>query len=351
MGRNAELPAEMARFRVSAQHWPDDTGCGVLHIDMDAFFAAVELRTRPELAAQPVIVAGSGPRSVVLSANYPARRFGVRSAIPVAVARRLCPQAVFLPPTRGLYSEVSRGVFEIFREFTPLVEPMSLDEAFLDVSGSLRRLSSTPARLGAQIRARVFATHGITCSVGAAPVKFVAKLASGMAKPDGMVVGPEAQLLDFLHPLPVGSLWGVGARTAEQLHRRGLGTVGDIARASVATLRRATGVATGDHLFALANGIDTRAVVAESAERSIGAEHTFDTDLHDRGAIAHLLDILFRYNPSRRRGQGGKRPRTTRDLPSSTNRGNPCALCHESTGRQLGGRPSWRGGPHDSAAS
>ena len=293
MGRNTGLPPRLARFRVDevrpAESWPDDTGCGFLHVDMDAFFAAVELRTRPELVHRPVVVAGAGPRSVVLSANYLAREFGVRSAMPVGAARRLCPQAVYLPPTRGLYSEVSRGVMGLFRELTPLVEPLSLDEAFLDVSGALRRLGTTPARLGARIRERVVAEYGIACSVGVAPVKFVAKLASGMAKPDGMVVVPAAELLEYLHQLPVSALWGVGKRTEEQLLRLGLDTIADVARTPLPKLRRSLGSALGDHLHALANGRDHRGVITDAPDKSISAEHTFDTDQLDRVMLEREL--------------------------------------------------------------
>ncbi|NIJ12806.1 DNA polymerase-4 [Saccharomonospora amisosensis] len=292
MGRNAALPDGFQRFRVEGRNVPDDTGCGMLHVDMDAFFAAVELRTRPELADRPVIVAGTGPRSVVLSANYPARRYGVRSAMPVGAARRLCPQAVHLPPTRGAYAEVSRGVLAIFRELTPLVEPLSLDEAFLEVSGALRRLRTTPAALGAHIRERVAAEHGITCSVGVAGVKFVAKLASGMAKPDGMVVVPVARTLEFLHPLPVSALWGVGAKTEQNLRRHGLDTIADIAATPLERLRRMLGVATGEHLHALAHGRDQRPVVAQAEEKSIGAEHTFAADQHDRAVLVRRLLLL-----------------------------------------------------------
>ncbi|PRX51128.1 DNA polymerase-4 [Prauserella shujinwangii] len=293
MGRNTGLPAEFARFRVTPDtdpaDRPDDTGCGLLHVDMDAFFAAVELRTRPELADRPVVVAGSGPRSVVLSANYPARRYGVRSAMPVGAARKLCPHAVYLPPTRGLYSEVSRGVLALFRELTPLVEPLSLDEAFLDVSGALRRLGSTPAEIGESLRRAVAAEHGITCSVGVAGVKFVAKLASGMAKPDGMVVVPVDRTLEFLHPLPVSALWGVGQKTAEHLRQLGLDTIADVARAPLDRLRRSLGTALGEHLHALAHGRDDRAVVPEAEEKSIGAERTFDVDHHDRRVLEREL--------------------------------------------------------------
>lgn len=293
MGRNTGLPERLRRYRITADtdpsRWPDDTGCGVLHIDMDAFFAAVELRTRPELADRPVVVAGDGPRSVVLSANYPAREFGVRSAMPVAAARRLCPHAVWLPPTRGAYSEVSRAVMALFREITPLVEPLSVDEAFLNVGGALRRLDSTPARIGAELRARVAAEHGITCSVGIAPVKFVAKLASGMAKPDAMVVVPQTDVLSFLHPLPASALWGVGEKTGAALARAGLHTIADVAAAPLARLKRTVGAAVGEHLHALANGRDERAVVVGTPDKSIGAEHTFDVDQTDVELLSREL--------------------------------------------------------------
>lgn len=289
MGRQAGLPAGHERFRVSAHHAPDDTGCGLLHVDMDAFFAAVELRTRPELADKPVIVAGAGPRSVVTSANYPAREFGVRAAMPTAVARRLCPRAVFIAPSHGLYGEVSRGVMAIFRELTPLVEPLSLDEAFLDVSGALRRLRATPAELAERIRRRVRDEHGITCSVGVAGVKFVAKLASGMAKPDGVIVVPVARTLEFLHPLPIAALWGVGKRTEESLRGLGLSTVAQIAATPPQRLRRAVGAAAAEHLHALANGRDERGVVVGAPDKSIGAERTFDTDQRDRAVLEREL--------------------------------------------------------------
>jgi DNA polymerase-4 len=287
---------------------PDDTGCRFLHVDMDAFYASVELRTRPELADKPVVVAGGGPRSVVAAANYPARKFGVRSAMPLGAAKRLCPQLVCLPPTPGIYSEVSRGVMAIFRELTPLVEPLSLDEAFLDVQGSLRRLNTTPARIGVAIRRRVAAELGLNCSVGAAEVKFVAKLASGMAKPDGMVVVPAGETGAFLDPLPVSALWGVGKRTEEHLRQLGLDTVADVARAPLPRLRRALGTAVGEQLHALANGRDPRAVVTDSPDKSIGAEVTFDVDQHDRGVLGlELLRLSERVAGSlRRKGVRGR---------------------------------------------
>ncbi|MBX6358127.1 MAG: DNA polymerase IV, partial [Micromonosporaceae bacterium] len=194
----------------------DDTGCRVLHVDMDAFFASVEIRRRPELAGRPVVVGGTGPRGVVSSASYEARKFGVRSAMPTARARALCPHAVYLPPDFTAYSAASAAVMRIFSEVTPLVEPLSLDEAFLDVGGATRLLGR-PAAIAAAIRARVATELGLTCSVGVAPTKFVAKLGSARAKPDGIVVVPAARVLQFLHPLPVEALWGVGERAAQVL--------------------------------------------------------------------------------------------------------------------------------------
>lgn len=286
MGRhNAELPAEFARFRVGPAtprcSWPDDTGCGLLHADMDAFFAAVELLEHPELSRDPVIVAGSSSRAVVLSANYPARRYGVHSAMPVGAARKLCPQAVFLPPNKDGYRDVSHAVMARFRNVTPLVEPLSLDEAFLDVTGALRRLGSSPADVGGQLRSEIAAAHGVTCSVGVAPVKFVAKLASGMAKPDGMMVVPAAELLSFLHPLPVSTLSGVGGRTTEHCTRIGLETIGDVARTPLSRLRRTLGAAVGERLHALAHGYDDSEVVADRPDKSLGAEHTFEVDEYE----------------------------------------------------------------------
>ena len=267
---------------------PDDTGCHILHVDMDAFYASVEIRDRPELAGQPVIVGSPSGRSVVLSASYEARKFGVRSAMPATRARRLCPQAVFIPPRRSVYSEVSKQVMAVFRSVTPLVEPLALDEAFLDVAGAQRRLGA-PAWIGAAIRRQVEAEQGVTCSVGVAPSKFVAKIASARCKPDGMLIVPQDGVLDFLHPLPVSALWGVGERTGETLARLGLGTVGDIAHAPLATLQHNLGGAVGSHLSALAWGRDHRAVTPHTPDRSIGAEETFSTDVSDPDVIRREL--------------------------------------------------------------
>ena len=266
----------------------DDTGCTVLHVDMDAFYASVELRSRPELVGTPVIVGGLGSRSVVLSATYEARAFGVHSAMPMMRARRLCPQATVISPSHGIYDEASRGVMEVFRSITPLVEPLSLDEAFLDVAGAQRRLGS-PRQIGELIRARVEDEQGITCSVGVAPTKFVAKLASARAKPDGLIVVPRDEVIAFLHPLPVGVLWGVGDKTEEALTRLGLRTIGDIAHTPVATLQRALGPAAGAHLSALSWGRDERNVVAHEPDKSIGAEETFSRDVDDPAVVRREL--------------------------------------------------------------
>jgi DNA polymerase IV len=280
----------------------DDEGCRILHVDMDAFYASVELRDQPGLRGKPVVVGGLGARGVVLSATYEARAFGVRSAMPVSRARRLCPQAVFIPPRHGLYSEVSREVMAIFRAVTPAVEPLSLDEAFLDVSGAKRRLGS-PASIAQLIRRQVREQQSITCSVGVASVKFVAKIASARCKPDGLLVVPANGLLDFLHPLPVSALWGVGDRAEEVLARLGLRTVGDIAHVPAATLRREFGVA-GEHLHALAWGRDERPVLPRREEKSVGAEETFPVDVDDPDVIRRELLRLSGRTAAALRGAG-----------------------------------------------
>jgi DNA polymerase-4 len=266
----------------------DDTGCTVLHVDMDAFFASVELIDRPDLHGQPVIVGGGGSRGVVLSATYEARRYGVHSAMPMSQARRLCPAGVVLEPHHERYTEVSCGVMEVFRSITPLVEPLSLDEAFLDVSGAVRRLGA-PTRIAQLIRDRVADEQLITCSVGVAASKFVAKLASGRAKPDGLLLVPADQTVPFLHRLPVGALWGVGERTEEALTRLGLRTVADLAHTPLGTLRRALGDAAGTRLHELSWGHDPRTVVAESVEKSLGAEETFARDVDDPEVVLREL--------------------------------------------------------------
>jgi DNA polymerase-4 len=280
----------------------DDTDCPILHVDMDAFYASVELIDRPELRGTPVIV-GGGSRGVVLSATYEARRYGVHSAMPMTRARRLCPHGTVVSPSPDRYSAVSAGVMEIFRSITPLVEPLSLDEAFLDVSGAVRRLGS-PAQIGALIRDRVADEQRITCSVGVASTKFVAKLASTRAKPDGLLVVPAAGVVAFLHPLPVGALWGVGEKTEKELVRLGLHTVGDIANTPRATLVRALGQAAGTHLHALAWGRDERTVVPHEPDKSIGAEETFARDVDDPAVVRRELLRLSERTAARMRTAG-----------------------------------------------
>jgi DNA polymerase IV len=277
-------------------------GCTVLHVDMDAFFASVEVRRRPELAGTPVIVGGIGNRGVVTSATYEARRYGVHSAMPTSRALRLCPTATVLPGDLALYAEVSRSVMALFRSITPLVEPLSMDEAFLDVSGAGRRLGDA-AEIGEYIRARVFDEQGITCSVGVAGTKFVAKLASTRAKPDGLLVVRPPEVMDFLHPLPVGALWGVGPKTEEILLRLGLRTVGDLAHVPAKTLQRALGSA-GAHLHELSWGRDPRRVVPNEPEKSAGHEETFSTDIDDPAVIHRELLLLSERTAGRLRSSG-----------------------------------------------
>lgn len=300
MGRSQSLPrGGDPRFGPDV----DDTGCPILHMDMDAFFASVEVRRRPELRGRPVVVGGIGPRGVVSSASYEARRYGVRSAMPTARARALCPQAVYLPPDFSQYSAASRAVMRILRDVTPLVEPLSLDEAFLDVAGA-RRLFGPPARIARLIRRRVAEEQQLSCSVGVAPSKFVAKLGSTRAKPDGLLVVPAARVLEFLHPLPVDALWGVGERSAEALRRLGLHTVGALAEAPLGLLRRAVGEAAASHLHELSWGRDPRRVSPEQVEKSIGAEVTFDVDVTDPAEIRRALLALAEKVGTRLRAAG-----------------------------------------------
>jgi DNA polymerase IV len=289
-GRHEEAPVAHERGGGdSGGRAPDDTGCHILHVDMDAFYASVEIRDRPELAGRPVIVGSSSGRGVVLSATYEARTFGVRSAMPMARAARLCPQAVVIPPRHSLYGAVSREVMAVFRAVTPQVEPLALDEAFLDVSGALRRLGRRPSQIGQLIRAQIREQQNITCSVGIATTKFVAKLASVHCKPDGLLVIPADGVLDFLHPLPVAALWGVGQQTGQVLARLGLRTVADIAQTPIASLERELGRAAAAHLSALAAGHDERRVVPGAREKSIGAEETFPVDVGDPEVIRREL--------------------------------------------------------------
>jgi DNA polymerase-4 len=295
MGRSADVPRQVSGVD------GDDTGCTILHVDMDAFYASVEIKRAPELSGKPVIV-GGGTRGVVAAASYAARRFGVRSAMPIGQALRLCPHAIVLPPDRAAYSEASRQVMSILRDVTPLVEPLSLDEAFLDISG-VTRIAGRPADIARAIRARVVGELGLTCSVGVASTKFVAKVASARCKPDGMLVVPAAEVLAFLHPLPVTVLWGVGARTAQPLRALGVRTIGELAAIPVDTLRRAVGVGAAEHLGALAAGHDPRSVQERDVEKSISADRTYDTDLTEVSEVHRELLRLSDDVATRLRGR------------------------------------------------
>ncbi|MDP5094837.1 MAG: DNA polymerase IV, partial [Candidatus Nanopelagicales bacterium] len=250
----------------------------------------------------PVIV-GGGQRGVVLSGTYEARALGIHSAMPMSRARRIAPQAIVIEPHHERYAEVSAGIMAIFSSVTPIVEPLSLDEAFLNVSGALRRLGSATA-IAELIRARVYDEQRITCSVGVASTKFVAKLASTQAKPDGLLVVPIDKVTAFLHPLPVGALWGVGERTEERLVSLGLRTVGDLAHTPVETLTRALGQASGDRLHDLAWGRDERGVVPDAVEKSIGNEETFARDIDDPEMIHREILRLAQKVAARVRRQG-----------------------------------------------
>lgn len=249
----------------------------ILHVDMDAFYASVAELDHPEYKGKALVV-GAGTRGVVLSANYEARKFGIRAAMPVGRAKRMAPHAIFIAPEHHRYSEISARVMQIFHSYTPLVEPISLDEAFLDVTGS-QKLFGTGREIATKIRAQVEKEEGITCSVGISQSKFIAKLASQHCKPNGLLEINPDRVLEFLHPLPVRAIWGVGPKTAESLERLGLHTVADIAHTPRSTLIRALGDATGESLYELAWGRDYRDVVPDEPEKSIGNEETFSEDL------------------------------------------------------------------------
>jgi DNA polymerase IV len=274
----------------------------IMHVDMDAFFVSVELRARPDLRGRPVIVGFPAERSVVLSASYEARRFGVKSAMPMAVAYRLCPQATIIEPRHKLYYEVSGQLMAIFESITELVEPLSVDEAFLDVGGAIRRLGP-PSEIGQLIRRRVAGELGITASVGIAASKFVAKIASTRCKPDGLLLIRPEQTVPYLHSLPVNALWGVGGKTAEVLARMGIRTVADVAATPVSSLKKVLG-ATGEHVHRLSWGIDSRTVTPVRVEKSIGAEETFAADTADDALLHRELLRLSHRTAERLRASG-----------------------------------------------
>ncbi|MBD8727911.1 DNA polymerase IV [Frigoribacterium sp. CFBP 13707] len=281
----------------------DDVSAPILHVDMDAFFASVELLDRPDLRGLPVVIGQRSDRSVVTAATYEARKFGVNSAMPMAIALRRCPQAVVLEPHFEKYRYWSRRVMSMFDDVTPRVERLGIDEAFLDVSGAVRLMGS-PFAIGTELRRRVHAETGLRCSVGAASTKFVAKLASSVAKPDGILVVPHDQTVAFLHPRPISALWGVGGKTEEVLGNLGLRTVGDVATASLDTLVRAVGPAAGAKLQDLAWGRDPRVVTTGTEEKSVGHEVTFSTDVVDPEVIRRELLRLSDRVGSRLRDAG-----------------------------------------------
>ncbi len=272
----------------------------ILHLDMDAFYASVEVRDDPTLAGKPVIVGGSERRGVVCAASYEARKFGIRSAQPMATAHRLCPRGIFLPVRMARYREVSRLIFAIFHRFTPLVEPLSVDEAFLDVTGC-ERLFGSPEKIARDIKAVVREETGLTVSAGVATSKHVAKIASDLGKPDGLLVVPPGTEIAFLAPLPVGRLWGVGKVTEGALERMGVRTIRDIAALPVDTLIGRFG-AHGAHMHALANGIDDRPVETGNEVKSIGHEDTYEQDIRGRKTMERqLLDLAHRVASRMRR--------------------------------------------------
>jgi DNA polymerase IV len=267
-----------------------DSAPTILHVDMDAFYASVEQRDRPELRGKPVIVGGLNGRGVVCAASYEARPFGVHSAMPISKARRLCPQAVYLPVRMSHYVEISRQIREVMLAFTPLVEPLSLDEAFLDIHGCEDLFGSAPV-IASKLKSRIKSETGLTASVGVAPNKFLAKLASDHGKPDGLVVVEPDRVAEFLHPLPVGRIWGVGAKAEKRMHALGIDTIGQVARLPEQILIDHFGEM-GGHVWRLATGEDGRLVVPDRDAKSISSETTFAEDIADRETLKMwLLDL------------------------------------------------------------
>jgi DNA polymerase-4 len=260
----------------------------ILHVDMDAFYAAVEVREDPSLAGRPLIIGHKGRRGVVSTCSYEARKYGVRSAMPSLVAIRLCPRATWLPGRMDLYAAVSRAIRRILDDFTPLVEPLSIDEAFLDLTGVVPTLEDG-ALQARRLKERIRDKERLTASVGVASTKFLAKLASDLEKPDGLVVFPLEDVPGRLWRLPVEKLWGVGPKSAERLHRLGLRLIGDVVRAGEARLEEAIGPAAARHIVALARGEDPRAVVPDRDAKSISEERTFAVDLRDADEIEAVL--------------------------------------------------------------
>ncbi len=266
----------------------DDTGCSVLHVDMDAFFAAVELRDRPELIGSPVIVGRANGRGVVVSATYEARAAGVHSAMPMGRAMRACPQATIIEPSSYKYSAASNEVMRVLNDVSARVDVVSIDEAFVEASGAERTLGS-PSKVAAHIRARMVEELNLPCSVGVARVTMVAKIASTMAKPDGVFLVPAADTVRFLHSLPVGRMWGVGAKTVAALTSIGIYSVGELAQLPSARLARTVGKANAAKLQALADGQELRPIAGRAAEKSVGSERTFDVDVAELRVLEATL--------------------------------------------------------------
>ena len=285
---------------------PDRT---ILHADMDAFYASIEQRDRPELRGRPVIVGGTGRRGVVATCSYEARVYGVRSAMPALEARRRCPTGVFLPPRMGVYAGESRKVHEVFERYTPLVEPLSLDEAFLDVTGCAA-LFGSGREIALRIKTAISRETGLNVSVGIAPCKYAAKVASDLEKPDGLVEAG-ADVAGFLAPLPVSYLWGAGPVLQRKLKEMGLRRIEDVQRHSYEGLRKILGDGLGSHFYRLVRGFDPRPVVAQRAPHSISQEETFDDDLKSRQACRRVL-FEFSERVGRRLRQQGLLGRTIR---------------------------------------
>ncbi|MGS0686960.1 DNA polymerase IV [Nakamurella sp. GG22] len=281
----------------------DDSACTILHVDMDAFYAMVEVRRHPELRGVPMMVAGTGGRGVVLSASYEARAHGIRSAMPTSRALALCRGVAVVQPDMAAYAEASRAVMKIFADVTPLVEPLSVDEAFLDVSGAGRQFGR-PGAIAQAVRRRIRDELQLVATVGAASTKFVAKLASGLAKPDGLLIVPPDEVIGLLHPLPVRALWGVGPRTAERLGSLGVRTVGEIAHMPLDQLVRLVGSASGSKLHDLSWARDPRSVETEVADSSIGVETTFASDSGEPEFLARELLTLAERTARRARAAG-----------------------------------------------
>lgn len=278
----------------------------IVHVDMDAFFAAIEQRDDPSLKGRPVVVGadpkGGRGRGVVAACSYEARPFGIRSAMPISQAYRLCPQAVYLRGDHEKYGRESERIFAIFELFTPDIEPISIDEAFLDITASWH-LFGTPERTCREIKRAIKAETGLTASIGLAPNKMTAKIASEVGKPDGLVIVTPESLLAFLHPLPVGRLWGVGEKTRAALERLGIRTIGDLARFDREALGRDLGLG-GDHIWRLANGLDPRDVAPGEEVKSVGNEHTFDKDVDNRRLMLDVLMTLSEHVSLRLRQSG-----------------------------------------------